>query len=232
MSLPLRARRPVCGYRSPCKTPPHHPPQHPPLTASPESLRALRRRLRAARRNLDQRRQQANAHAIVRHLRRAHVLRGATRIALYVAADGEPDIWSLVERLPARGRAWYLPVLRGHVPGRLWFVRHRLGEPLRPNRFGIPEPRRRGRQILPVHALDLVLMPLVGFDDQCHRIGMGAGFYDRTLAPLRRRQHWRRPLLVGIAHECQRMDRLAPQPWDVVLDAVVTEAGVYKGDRN
>jgi len=158
-----------------------------------------------------------------------HMLRGAKRVALYVAADGEPDVWTLLERMPARGRRWYLPVLRGHAPGRLWFVRHRPGEPLRPNRFGIPEPVRRRRHIQPVHALDLVLVPLVGFDARCNRLGMGAGFYDRSLAPLRRRRHWHRPLLVGIAHDCQRVEQLQPQPWDVPLDAVVTENGTYQG---
>jgi 5-formyltetrahydrofolate cyclo-ligase len=199
-----------------------------PLTDTVDSPLSLRRRLRAARRSLEPQEQQAHARAIVAHLLRAHVLRGAKRIALYVAADGEPDIRQLLlERMPRRGRRWYLPVLRGHAAGRLWLVRHRPGEPLTPNRFGIPEPVRRRRQIQPLHALDLILLPLVGFDAQCNRIGMGAGFYDRSLAPLRRRRHWRRPLLVGIAHECQRVERLHPQPWDVPLDAVVTEAGVF-----
>jgi 5-formyltetrahydrofolate cyclo-ligase len=76
--------------------------------------------------------------------------------------------------------------------------------------------------------LDLMLVPLVGFDGACNRIGMGGGFYDRTLAYLRRRRHWRRPRLIGIAHECQRVDRIDPRPWDIPLDAVVTEQGVYR----
>jgi 5-formyltetrahydrofolate cyclo-ligase len=196
-----------------------------------ESLRALRRRLRAARRALGDRQQRANAEAIVRRLARWSALRRAANIALYVAADGEPDVRDLICRLPKRGRRWFLPVLRGHVEGRLWFVRHRPGDPLWPNRFGIPEPRRRRRVIQPVHGLDLVLMPLVGFDARCNRLGMGAGYYDRSLARLRLRQHWPRPLLVGVAHECQRVERLEPQPWDVPLDAVVTEAGFYLRSR-
>jgi 5-formyltetrahydrofolate cyclo-ligase len=194
---------------------------------SAESPRALRRRLRAARRALDERRQRANAAAIVRRLLRLRAVRRARRIALYVAADGEPDVLDLLRRLPARGRCWYLPVLRGHARGRLWFVRHEPGWPLRANRFGIPEPRQRRRAIQPLHGLDLVLMPLVGFDAECNRLGMGAGYYDRSLAGLRRRRHWRRPLLLGVAHECQRVERLAAQPWDVPVDAVVTEAAVY-----
>jgi 5-formyltetrahydrofolate cyclo-ligase len=59
-------------------------------------------------------------------------------------------------------------------------------------------------------------------------MGMGGGFYDRTLAYLRDRRHWRRPLLVGVAHECKRVEHLEPAPWDVPLDLVVTEARVYR----
>ncbi len=133
-------------------------------------------------------------------------------------------------RLPGGGRRWYLPVLHPFRPGRLWFARYRPVDPMRPNRFGIQEPQRRGRQLCPAHGLDLVLLPLVGFDTHCNRIGMGGGFYDRSFAFLLRRRYWRRPLLIGLAHECQRVDAIERQPWDVPLDAVVTERGIYWGE--
>jgi 5-formyltetrahydrofolate cyclo-ligase len=193
-----------------------------------ESPSQLRRRLRQLRRALDTRSQAAHAAAIMRHLRRARLLRAAGRIALYDAADGEPDLRGIMTGALGQRRRWYLPVLRGHARGRLWFVRHRPGEPMRPNRYGIPEPARRHRRIQPLHALDAILLPLVGFDAHCNRLGMGAGYYDRSLAPLRHRRHWQRPVLIGIAHDCQRVEQLAPRPWDVPLDAVVTEARVYR----
>jgi len=188
----------------------------------------LRRRLRRARRALTPAEQRAHAAAVSKRIAREPGLRRAQRIALYLPADGEVDPLPLRALLRGRERRWYLPVLRGHAPGHLWFVRWRAGDRLRPNRFGILEPVRRGRQILPAHALDLVLAPLVGFDADCHRIGMGGGFYDRTLAFLRRRRHWRRPLLVGLAHECQYAEQIAPSDWDVPLDAVVTEDSIYR----
>jgi 5-formyltetrahydrofolate cyclo-ligase len=67
----------------------------------------------------------------------------------------------------------------------------------------------------------------VGFDGECNRLGMGGGFYDRTLAYLRQRTHWRRPRLIGIAHACQRLDRIDPRPWDIPLDGVATEERIY-----
>jgi 5-formyltetrahydrofolate cyclo-ligase len=192
-----------------------------------ESLPSLRRRLRAARRALSPVEQTAHAGAVAARIARDPRLRRARRIALYLPADGEVDPVPLRTLLNGSAHRWYLPVLRGHAAGRLWFVRWRERDRLRCNGFGIPEPVRR-RYIHPTHALDLVLAPLVGFDAQCNRIGMGGGFYDRTLAFLHRRRHWRRPLLIGLAHECQRVDRIEPSPWDVPLDAVFTEAGVYR----
>jgi 5-formyltetrahydrofolate cyclo-ligase len=118
-------------------------------------------------------------------------------------------------------------VLHPYLPGRLWFVRYWRDDPMRRNRFGIPEPARRGRQLCPARTLNLVLLPLVGFDAGCNRIGMGKGYYDRSFAFLRARQHWQRPLLIGLAHECQRIETIAPRPWDVPLDAVVTERRIY-----
>lgn len=194
--------------------------------------RALRLRLRRARRALGAARLRANSESIVSRLHALREARVARRIAWYIAADGEPDLSSLRAGPLAAGRRWYLPVLRGHAKGRLWFVRQRLGEPMRPNRYGIAEPARRRNRVQPLHGLDLILLPLVGFDARCNRIGMGAGFYDRSLAPLRHRRHWRRPLLIGIAHACQRVERIDAQPWDVPLDAVVTEAAVYRRPKS
>jgi 5-formyltetrahydrofolate cyclo-ligase len=79
--------------------------------------------------------------------------------------------------------------------------------------------------------LDVILMPLVAFDGQGNRLGMGAGYYDRTLAFLRHRRHWRKPRIIGLAYEFQRMPALPAEPWDVPLDGIITEAGFYKISR-
>ena len=71
-------------------------------------------------------------------------------------------------------------------------------------------------------------MPLVGFDEAGYRLGMGGGFYDASLAYLRRRKTWRKPYLVGVGYECQRIARVPRDPWDVPLDAVLTESRVYR----
>lgn len=189
---------------------------------------ALRRALRQARRDLSPLEQRRHSAALSRILGRDLGFLRARRLAAYWPADGELDPLPLLSLAARRNRHTYLPVLRPRAPSRLWFVRYRPGEPLRPNRFQIPEPRGRQGRIAAPLTLDLVLVPLVGFDSRCNRIGMGGGYYDRTLAHLRHRQNWRRPRLIGIAHECQRLARIDPRPWDIPLDAVATERRIYR----
>jgi len=191
------------------------------------TLTLTRQRLRRARRDLTDRQQQEHAEYAARVLARSGLARSARRIALYMPSGGEIDPWPIPARLKGH-RRWYLPVLRRHAPGHLWFARYRPGARLRPNRFGIPEPSRRKRQVIPAHGLDLVIVPLVGFDSRCHRIGMGGGYYDRSFAFLRARRCWWRPRLIGLAHECQRVAEIEPQPWDIPLDAVITEQAIYR----
>lgn len=150
------------------------------------------------------------------------------RFGAYWAADGELDPAPLLAFAQRRHQQVFLPVLRPHPHRKLWFVRYAPGERLQHNRFGIPEPNLRQRRFALPWALDTLLVPLVGFDDACRRIGMGGGFYDRTLAYLRHRGHWRRPTLVGLAYECQRVAELPAAPWDIPLDWVVTEQRLYR----
>lgn len=193
----------------------------------------LRRRLRALRRGIDPKEQRRHAHAVAVRLANHPLFRRARRIASYWPTDGELDPRPTMLHADRDGKIGYLPALRTkglpRKQGRLWFLRHAPGSHLQPNRFGIPEPTS-GHPTLP-RRLDLLLVPLVGFDADCNRIGMGGGYYDRTLAHLRPTHRWRRPRLIGLAHACQRIDRITPQPWDIPLDAVVTEQGLYHRRR-
>jgi 5-formyltetrahydrofolate cyclo-ligase len=108
--------------------------------------------------------------------------------------------------------------------GRLQFLPLEPGDPMRPNRYGIDEPAA-GRAPWPLWTLDLILMPLVAVDRQGNRLGMGGGYYDRSLAALSR--GGRRPLLIGLAHQCQCTATLPDAHWDVPLDGVITEAGCH-----
>ncbi|RMQ92153.1 hypothetical protein ALP97_100599 [Pseudomonas salomonii] len=112
------------------------------------------------------------------------------------------------------------------------FQRVRPGDKLLPNRFRILEPHVNANRQRNVWALDLVLLPLVGFDDVGGRLGMGGGFYDRSLAYLARRKNWRKPTLLGLAHECQKVERLAQASWDVPLAGTVTDKKWYVAETS
>jgi len=150
------------------------------------------------------------------------LMQRARRIAAYLAINGEIDCAGLIRTAWNRGREVYLPVLQGEA---LFFRRYRRNTLLVPNRFGIPEPT--GEPLLRAIALDVVIAPLVAFDQVGNRLGMGGGFYDRTFSFLRYRKSWRHPRLLGFAYQMQRVDNLPAQSWDVPLDAVVTESSKY-----
>ena len=147
----------------------------------------------------------------------------AERIALYLQNDAEMDPAPLVARLWRMGKRVYLPVLHGP---KLWFMRHTPASRFTHNRFGIPEPDLPAGRRVPLLSLDLVLLPLVAFDNAGNRLGMGGGFYDRTFAHLRERRHLRRPRLVGVAYEMQRLAALPVETWDVPLAGIVTARGL------
>lgn len=185
----------------------------------------LRRQLKAARNAVGTHARRQAARDAMRLALRAGVLLRARRIGFYLPQHGEFDVRPLMNQALWMGRECCLPILprRGRV---MRFGRMHDGTRMTPNRYGIPEPvdarPRHARQ------LDVLLMPLVGFDATGRRLGMGGGYYDATLAFMRHRRHWRKPRLVGVAYECQRVDALPHDPWDMPLDAVLTECRLYR----
>ncbi len=198
------------------------------MIASESLSRAeLRRLLRRRRRSLSRLEQRQAARALYRRLAQHALFRRARHIAMYLPNDGEIDPRLLLEEARRRGKATYLPVLNPWPRTRMAFQRVRAGERLRGNRFGIAEPTRVPKRQRKPWALDLILLPLVGFDENGGRLGMGGGFYDRSLAFLQRRNGIHKPRLIGLAHDCQKVDRLAQASWDVPLQACVTDSGWY-----
>ncbi|MDA8129560.1 MAG: 5-formyltetrahydrofolate cyclo-ligase [Betaproteobacteria bacterium] len=189
----------------------------------------LRRQLKAARNAHKPAARRQAARAALRLALRHGLLLRSQRIGFYLAQGGEFDVHPLLDQALAMQRACYLPVLprRGRV---MRFGRMDSTTRMKANRYGIPEPL--DAKPLRARQLDLLLMPLVGFDKHGYRLGMGGGYYDATLAFMRHRRLWRKPLLVGIAYECQRVDALPHDPWDMPLDAVLTERGLHRFKSN
>jgi len=189
------------------------------------TLRQLRQSIRQKRRAVTAEEAASCAEHLARNTCTHRLVANSHHIATYLAADGEIDPWPLTHKLWLSGKTLYLPVLAPFSRQRLWFARYSPGDRLVANRYGIPEPVVR--DLIKPWALDLILMPLVAFDTNGHRIGMGGGYYDRSLAFLHNRQHWQKPRRLGLAYEFQKQVLIEPNPWDIPLDGIATEACIY-----
>lgn len=146
----------------------------------------------------------------------------AQRIATYFAVNGEISLDPVIDHALSQGKNIYLPNLDQKS---LRFSPYFQDQKMRINKFKLPEPDVSDDEMLQPHELDLVLAPLVVFDADRNRIGMGGGFYDRSFAF--RKQGIDKPVLIGVAHEMQKVDELVPEAWDVSLDRVVTDVAIY-----
>jgi len=182
----------------------------------------LRSELRARRRSISASERIAGAQALAEHLL---ALRGqpvSGHVAGYWAMDGEIALHAWQMRLP-RECVYCLPVLCDDQ--RLRFAPWRPGDALVSNHHGIPEPDLSPAALLEAASLSLVVVPLVGFDEHGHRLGMGGGWYDRSFAF--RHERSAPPYLVGAAFALQQMPPLAAEAWDVRLDAICTESRCF-----
>ena len=177
----------------------------------------LRQQIRKTRANLTALQQQQAEDSITQQALAFIEERNAQHIALYVSFDGEISTDKLIKILWAQGKQVYLPVLHPFNPNHLLFLRYLPDTPMLKNKFSIWEPKLNVQNVLPLDELDILFTPLVAFDKQGNRLGMGGGFYDRTL------QHWQKsPFIpVGLAHQCQQVEQLPTEAWDVPLHQIL-----------
>ncbi len=198
-----------------------------PISLDPQSMARVadqRRIALSARRKLSAAERRRASFAACRRVARLPAVQRARSLGLYWPLASEIDPRPLIPLLGASSVAICYPRVAGDV---LRFVPIQSARRWHRSGLGVYEPGGWSR---PVDALDVLIMPLAGFDAEAHRIGLGGGFYDRTLAPVRHRAY-RSPARIGLAFECQRLDAVEPQPWDVELGAVVTESHVYRRRR-
>lgn len=182
--------------------------------------------MRARRAATSSAHREAAGQAIAERIATLPAFDAARHVAGYGAVGGEPPVASLAATAIARGRRWYLPTLVGDS-GFMRFAPWHPASPMAPNRYAIPEPVVPADQLVDGCDLDLVLVPLVAFDRSGRRLGSGGGFYDRTFAFLADRPRPGRPLLIGIAWAFQEAT-IEPEPWDIPVDWVATEAELIR----
>lgn len=184
--------------------------------------------MRDKRRALSLAKRSAAAEQFAEHFSKTKVFINSQRIAFYLANDGELDPAPLLHIAWSMGKLCYLPVLTANHDKSLLFAPYEPGDQLVYNRFGIGEPQVAARHRVKSRQLDLIVMPLVAFDNKGNRIGMGGGYYDRTLAYLNMHSSWLKPKLVGIGYQLQQVDSIDSQSWDVPLTYICTESNLIK----
>ena len=189
----------------------------------------LRDSLRCLRRNLLVGDQQAASTAVYELIVRQDFFISATNFAFYVSFDGELDPKQILQEAIYQGKSCYLPVIPKSSKNEMNFGLYDQETLLKENKWGIEEPSPQGSLISPLK-LEVVFVPLVGFDDKCSRLGMGKGLYDKTFN-FKRRNSLTQPLLVGLAHECQHVQEIPAENWDVKLDLIVTGERIYRSSH-
>ncbi|MDE3016800.1 MAG: 5-formyltetrahydrofolate cyclo-ligase [Pseudomonadota bacterium] len=183
----------------------------------PTDKNSLRAEMLAARGRIDVETSKTAAVALARHMVEAVPVEGI--VAGYVSARGEIGMHESLAELSERGHALCLPVVRGKNEP-LVFRRWRIDHPLEMGQFGIRVPPETEPELIP----EIVIVPLVAFDAAGHRLGYGAGYYDRTIAGLRRRQ--KNITIIGAAYASQRVGSIPAEAHDEGMDMVVTERGI------
>lgn len=202
------------------------------LKESPD-LDAKRKAIRKHRSMLSQQDRQQLSLQIFKQTVRTDLYQQAAHVALYLSSHGEVETERLIEDAQSSNKKVYLPVLDPNDKTRMYFVEYQTGDRLIESRFGMLEPELRSDKTIPPEQLDLVLCPLVAFDAQANRVGMGGGFYDRHFAFKNEAEFDKRPpVLVGLAYEFQKVDAIDPAPWDVPMSAVVSENEIYLPPKN
>jgi 5-formyltetrahydrofolate cyclo-ligase len=178
----------------------------------------IRKAIRQKRRLLTLEEQQQAADKLCEQVLAHPKIKQAQTIALFLSFDGEIDTSPLISQLWTLNKQVCLPVFHPFHRHHLLFLRYTPSTPLVKNRFNISEPPLNVNMVIPISNIDIIFTPLVAFDAQGQRLGMGGGFYDRTL------ENWQQKSFypMGLAHTCQQVDSLPTADWDVPLPEIIT----------
>lgn len=188
-------------------------------TRPKRAQRSLRIAARAARAALTPDERELASKKIVDTVTRSSWFRRSTLIGCYLPTEEEVDTWPLIDRAWEMKKRIFAPVI-----GKKFTMQFRELRPeteLVLNSYGLREPENG--KIIKTRALDIVITPVVAFDADCNRLGMGGGYFDRAFSFLKHRQFLFHPKLIGLAFSCQRVEKIPPNPWDIRVFRVIDE---------
>jgi 5-formyltetrahydrofolate cyclo-ligase len=188
---------------------------------------SLRKAFRDKRLSLSNEQQTTAAQGLVKQYQKNALFQDARNVALYLSFNGEVNTQPLIDYLWSMNVDVFVPILHPFCKGHLLFQEFTHNTKMRENHFGISEPRLDVQRVCPVENLSIIFTPLVAFDLSGNRLGMGGGFYDRTLARLKKMGDKSKPIVVGLAHELQKSTALPTETWDIRLPYILTSNKLY-----
>lgn len=192
------------------------------------SKQQMRKKFRQERKSLSKYQQSSASHSISSQLTQLILESNAQTVACYLPNDGEVDLRHFIQQCWSKNISVCLPVLHPFSSGYLLFIDYPANSRLAQNQFGIFEPNWDVNQVRCLGDIDIIFSPLVAFSEDGNRLGMGGGYYDRTLSCLDRLL--KKPTLAGIAHDCQQAALLPTEIWDIPMDWIVTPTRVIRSN--
>tara|TARA_R110000772_G_scaffold23857_1_gene63480 strand:- start:2654 stop:3289 length:636 start_codon:yes stop_codon:yes gene_type:complete len=202
----------------------------------------IRQLIRTKRQNLSHIDQKELSGDLLTQLTQRTDVLAAKNIAVYLANDGELDPMLFIQWCWQQNKNIYLPVIHPFSPGNLLFLHYHQNSEMQTNVYSILEPKLDVRLIKSINDIDIIFTPLVAFDPTGNRLGMGGGFYDRTLSAWFKHYSFvnkeknaserrlTKPYPIGLAHDIQLIDAIPSQLWDIPLPEIVTPTKQYKFD--
>ena len=187
-------------------------------------MKNLRARIKQKREQLSSENVDQLGDAIFRNLLDSNILEDKSRIAIYYSVNNEVATMQIIKHLWTKDKELFLPIIKSN---QLVFGSYKSGDNLSNNKFDIPEPTTQREELITADVLDLVIVPLVAFDSDCNRLGMGGGYYDRALAFKKTSSKTSSPLLIGLAYELQKVNILEMNSWDIPMDGIISESKTY-----
>lgn len=181
---------------------------------------AIRKSFRKVREKLPLHFQKHSALKICNDIKKTTEYRSAVHIALYYPVNGEVDVRYLTKTLSDPKKQYYFPKIT--PSNTLLFLPVHKDTLFQENKFGIPEPKEAEENAVPLNELELIIVPIVAFDEALTRLGTGGGYYDRTL------QEFKKPCLLGAAYDFQKTPWIERSLWDIPMNLIVTEKMIYR----
>lgn len=197
-----------------------------------DNKQELRNQLRALRNSISISNSEAAANNLCLQALQLPLYINAKNLAFYWPHDNEINPLPLLNASLQKKKNCFLPALLIDLQQKLVFASYSETTTLIKNRYGILEPELNFSTLIDLIELDIIFVPVVGFDSHGRRLGRGGAYYDSTFAEFHKHPLKKWPILIGLAYSCQEIDKIPTNIWDWQLDMIITENYIVNFKQN